>query len=77
MGRLLTEEERAPAYVILDELGRADAFLVFNRVGPKYVAEESLPRRLLKPLEVLEISDSFELGGKSTMEREELVVNET
>jgi hypothetical protein len=59
MSRLLPEEEGASAYVILDELGRADPFFIFNRVGPEDVAEESLPRRLLEPLKVLEVGDGF------------------
>jgi len=67
VGRLLAEEERASPYVILDELGRAGSFVIFDRVSPEDVAEEPLTRRLLEPLQVLEVGNGFELGRKATM----------
>lgn len=76
MGRLLAEEERASPYVILDELGRADAFFIFDRVGPEDVTKEPLPRRLLEPLQVLEVGDGFELGRKAAMECKKFVIDE-
>jgi hypothetical protein len=55
---------------------RTGALLVVYWIGPKNIAEQALTRRLLESLQVFQVIDGLQLGGKASVKGQKLIVNE-
>ena len=50
---------------------------VFRRVGPEQVAHRPVLRRLLEPIDLVDVLQLVDLGGQAPVDAEELFVHES